>query len=318
MANTFHIRAMQEKDLRAVVHLQRLSLGEGSIPRSEEFWRWKHQHNPFGPSLVLLAFDDELLIGLRAFMRWDWHMDDQVFRCLRAVDTATHPEYQGKGVFKKLTLELIDQAKAGGYEFIFNTPNEKSLPGYLKMGWKTIGNLPVRLKLGVFSALWRHAKTLPSPPRDFELQRVDWQALGKRMETSKPDSFLHTKPSAALWEWRYAKIPDIEYFGGLFEEVGWIWIVGRIKDSLGRRELRIVELYGTDHSLGRKKLTELISHYQPAFVSIADQKGAHFSKKPGFKWAIGPKVTLRELNAVPPKAEDLNHWNASLGDLELF
>ena len=70
-------------------------------------------------------------------------MGDKVYRCLRAVDTATHPEHQGKGIFKKLTLQLIDEAAKQGYDFIFNTPNAQSTPGYLKMGWKRWGKVPL-------------------------------------------------------------------------------------------------------------------------------------------------------------------------------
>ncbi len=64
---------------------------------------------------------------------------------MRAVDTATDPDFQGAGIFRRLTLHALDALPALGVEFVFNTPNDKSLPGYLKIGWKVIGRAPVRV-----------------------------------------------------------------------------------------------------------------------------------------------------------------------------
>ena len=62
---------------------------------------------------------------------------------MRAVDTATHPDYQGRGIFSRLTLHAIDELRADGVAFVFNTPNDQSRPGYLKMGWQPVARLPV-------------------------------------------------------------------------------------------------------------------------------------------------------------------------------
>ena len=93
-----------------------------------------HPVDPFGRSFMLVAETDGRIVGLRAFMRWEFVAGDRRFRAVRAVDTATHPDHQGKGIFSRLTLEALDSLRDQA-DFIFNTPNEKSLPGYLKMGW---------------------------------------------------------------------------------------------------------------------------------------------------------------------------------------
>src|SRR5690606_36927640 len=51
----------------------------------------------------------------------------------------------GKGIFKKLTLALVEFCKERQDHFVFNTPNEQSKPGYLKMGWEEAGRLPISL-----------------------------------------------------------------------------------------------------------------------------------------------------------------------------
>jgi GNAT superfamily N-acetyltransferase len=320
MENAFSIRRMLEADIPAVVDLQRYSLGEGLIPRTEEFWRWKHLDNPFGSSPVLLAFDGDKLIGLRAFMRWNWQKGSRIYRCLRAVDTATHPDYRGRGLFRTLTLQLIKAMKEEDYDFIFNTPNEKSRPGYLKMGWKEAGRIPILIHLGNIKGIWGQQTLPPAPPADYQLHRVNWQKLQFLLDTSEalfPEK-LQTPLSAQFWKWRYMDVPEIHYFGGLFEAKGWVWMVGRIKTTMGKRELRLVELSGTDDALAERCLQNLVDHYQPAFISRSSLQSGVILNKFGIKFDFGPKFVLRHINSLPEELLNLNHWSPSLGDFELF
>mgnify|MGYP002795148800 CR=1 FL=1 len=140
------IREATEQDIPEILEVLKASLGETSSKKTEAVWRYKHVDNPFGRSLVLIAVENEEIIGVRALMRWKWQLGKQEFSAFRAVDTATHPEHQGKGIFKKLTLRAIEIAKENGDDFIFNTPNTQSLPGYLKMGWKEVDKLKIRVK----------------------------------------------------------------------------------------------------------------------------------------------------------------------------
>ena len=67
-------------------------------------------------------------------------------RRLRAVDTATHPDHRGIGIFSMLTDQALHELR-GQAELVFNTPNGRSLPGYLKMGWRTVGRIPVAVRV---------------------------------------------------------------------------------------------------------------------------------------------------------------------------
>src|SRR5688500_17576198 len=96
------IRRAVEADIPEIVSLLKLSLGESLMPKSERYWRWKHIENPFGVSPVLLAIEAGTIIGVRAFMRWAWSRGETRLEAVRAVDTATHPDFQGRGIFRKL------------------------------------------------------------------------------------------------------------------------------------------------------------------------------------------------------------------------
>jgi predicted N-acetyltransferase YhbS len=97
-----------QDDESEVLALLDAALGAGPAgARPVAFFRWKHFENPFGPSFMLVAEADEQVVGLRAFMRWEFVAEGRRFRAVRAVDTATHPDYQGRGIFSALTRQAI-------------------------------------------------------------------------------------------------------------------------------------------------------------------------------------------------------------------
>ncbi|MDH5380092.1 MAG: hypothetical protein OEW75_04520, partial [Cyclobacteriaceae bacterium] len=56
--------------------------------------------------------------------------------------------------------------------FIFNTPNEKSRPGYLKMGWVDAGRLPVYFRPVAGIKNWKKIASLPSIHPDHRVEKV--------------------------------------------------------------------------------------------------------------------------------------------------
>ena len=156
---------------------------------TKDFLTWKHCQNPAGSSFVLLAEEDSKLVGLRMFMLWDFSIEGKEYKAIRPVDTAVHKEYQGKGLFKKLTLQGLEMMK-GNYDFIFNTPNNNSLPGYLKMGWTKI-NSPV-----VFYFT----------PVLFSLRKVKFTREKKVEGSGKNAAFANWRYSPPRYHW--AHFPD--------------------------------------------------------------------------------------------------------------
>jgi hypothetical protein len=73
-------------DLPEIIELMKGSLGEGLIPKSEAYFIWKHIKNPFGKSKILLAKEYGKIVGLRAFMKWQWESQTSTITAVRAVD----------------------------------------------------------------------------------------------------------------------------------------------------------------------------------------------------------------------------------------
>lgn len=303
-------------DIPRIVPVLKASLGEKDLPLSEEIWNFKHVDNPFGQSLVLIAVEDGEIIGVRAFMKWELHKEGEKYNCYRAVDTATHPEHQGKGVFKKLTLKAVELAKENNDNFVFNFPNEKSRPGYLKMGWEKAGKLEVAIKPS-FSSFWKLNK-----PTNYS---VEYKSSAKEVDELceswnnrvKEKNGLYTKKSHQYLEWRYEKNPLLQYEVLATQS---FYLAGCIKTRKGVKELRITECIHNNLT-GLPEIKKVVrrwaSKFGAQFVSFSPKLINMFS----YKGQIGPILTVRELNL---KQQEMNiflkieNWNYSLGDVELF
>ena len=169
------VRSAQPEDEAAVIDLLRASLGWQPGDPNEEFFRWKHHDNVFGTSPAWVALHDGAVVGYRTFLRWRFLDDDgKQVRAVRAVDTATDPAYQGMGIFRTLTLRAAAELTLAGDALVFNTPNDQSRPGYLKMGWSVARRLPV----GVLPAGPRSIRAMVSSrvPAEMWSQTTDCRA----------------------------------------------------------------------------------------------------------------------------------------------
>ncbi|MDT0686558.1 GNAT family N-acetyltransferase [Autumnicola psychrophila] len=311
------IREGTEKDIPEILKVLKASLGETSSKKTEEVWRFKHIDNPFGKSLTLVAIEAGEMIGVRAFMRWQWQKGDKLHTTFRAVDTATHPKHQGKGVFKKLTLQAIELAKQEGGHFIFNTPNQQSLPGYLKMGWEKVDKLRVQIQ-PTFPLNWLSNKTtdyiteIATPSQNINT------LCSNTNEDKVKEAKYFTPKSKEYLRWRYEDNPLQKY------EViakSSFYMAGYVKEHKYFRELRIVEVLVGDEG-AYKNVKKIISKWAKkfgaAFISMANEDafGNLF-----LKGNYGPVMTVRKLNLPDDEYRnllELNHFNYSLGDLELF
>ena len=207
---------------RALLELARLALGETRERRkTPELWSWKHGRNPFGRSQGLYAWDTEAAraIGLRMLMRWSFRRADaSIVRALRAVDTATHPDWRRRGIFSTLTRRALEDARKEAC-FIFNTPNAASFAGYEKLGWKNVARFSIfrRTLVAPRSAAsgepWDVCFSRGVLPFSEFLERHARQArtIVRDWEEMRGCSGLRTPRSLAYLRWRYAGHPQIRY-----------------------------------------------------------------------------------------------------------
>lgn len=313
------IREANGNDIPKIIEVLKASLGEKNLSISERIWHYKHLDNPFGNSFVLLAIEEGQVVGVRAFMRWIWQNEGETYSALRAVDTATHPAHQGKGIFKRLTLKAVEICKEKGDNLIFNTPNDQSRPGYLKMGWESAGNIIVGLKPALIS-FWNISSGIPKYSIKKDAETIYLEDLCTTWNRELGENIgIFTPKSAEFLKWRYEINPLQEYEVLSTEDV---YIAAYVKKRGRIKELRISECIIRDKS-NQKLVNSTISKWCSKFgvqvVSFSPkiQKISKFSVVGGF----GPILTIKELNLAENKKsyfKDVNNWKYSIGDLELF
>ena len=299
-----------------VLDLLRAALGEPPLlRRTPELFSWKHFDNPFGRSLAILAEAGDRVVGLRALMRWDLTTPARsVIHCVRAVDTATHPEFHRRGIFQRLTEEALDLAVAEGIDLVFNTPNEKSGAGYLKMGWKEVGPVGVMVRPSI-RALGGTRKdqeidpTLfiddPYPASDLAIR--DRPPIGLR--TTRTDSYLR---------WRFASHPTATYVRVDEDDST---AVLRPNNRDGRRELVLADVFGSRprtairSAAQRSRADYMASWFSPG---TRERNAAVWAGLMPVPWLRPMTLMARPLRELDVDVLEMSNWDLAVSDLELL
>jgi GNAT superfamily N-acetyltransferase len=346
------VRDLEPRDEPAVLSLLGASLAGGPTgERTAEFFRWKHTANPFGRSPALVAEADGRVVGLRIFLRWEFATGGRTVPAVRAVDTATHPDFQGRGIFRGLTMALLDRlgGDPDGPELVFNTPNGNSLPGYLKMGWEPVGTVPVAVRPVRFGRFLRGFRSATvgrgAPPAVGSIEcslpvastvftdpaagRALVELVDEVVAADDKDRRLHTRRDMAYLRWRYADAPGLDYRVLTVEQAGRLTGVafGRPRRRGALTELTLSELVVRpgDRASARRLLRAATragcDHVATHLPAATDIRRA--GRLVGF---VDPPRTGLTLVTRPfpgydpvlPDPRGLVSWRFSLGDLEVF
>lgn len=307
------IRPCGPEDRDQVMAVAAGALGWADDERDRAFFRWKHEENPVGPSPAWIAIDDGAVVAFRTFLRWQFEGPrGDLLHMARAVDTATAPSHQGRGLFTRLTRQAVADLTEAGVDAIFNTPNDQSRPGYLKMGWHQLGRptigmrpaalrrLPILRQARTASDKWSEPCTIGEPAAD---ALRDPAVGGLLLRTT---SAWATPRSAAYLAWRYRFEPlhyrVVEAGGGL--------VVFRVRRRGPAREVAIVEwLAPRPDRAALARLVEAAGDYAVGVGLGLDHGLLPLPRQ-------GPIITWRPL--ARPAVPALGDLALSLGDLELF
>ncbi len=220
-------------DVPEIVELLKKSL---SAKHTTSNFLWKHFENPFGKSYGLLACDKDKIVGVRMFMFWEFKKKSRITKAIRPVDTIIDKEYRGQGIFKKITLQGLQENK-GQYDLVFNTPNTNSFPGYIKMGWEEYEK-PLNYYISFVLPSSKYASNITDAGKNiFDFGSIE-------VEDS---NLFRTNTSGNYLKWRYK---SSEYaFAGYRESSSFILLVYRQKNIKGLKTLILVDYIGPNHLL---------------------------------------------------------------------
>jgi GNAT superfamily N-acetyltransferase len=311
------IRPYEAGDLGSVLETLKSALGESPIlKRTPRLWAWKHEDNPFGPSLVLVAEVGGRVAGVRALMRWDLLLPDgTLLRCLRAVDTATHPDFERRGIFRRLTNEAVELARADGYDLIFNTPNDRSGAGYLTMGWHRVGTIGVMVR----PLLSRGAGVDPdSPPDPAGFFDPVPPVFVPGDDAPRSSRGLRTPRSAEYLSWRFNGHPYVAYRAISSQGAT---VIARANLRKGRKEVVISDILGRPQ---RKAVARLASTARAAYLAgwfspgSPERRAALLAGLIPLPGVRSLTLVARPLRELPIDVFDLANWDLAMSDLELL
>lgn len=324
------VRAAGPADRSAVLRLLSASLGWVPDEQFDAFFSWKHEQSPFGRSPAWVAVDGERVVGFRTFVRWEFDaLDGAVRHAVRAVDTATHPEHQGRGIFRRLTLHGVEEMRGEGVDMVFNTPNAQSRPGYLKMGWSEVGRLPASVRPTSVGAARRmllarvpaERWSMPGGGGAAAREELGRAGVAALVASLAPAAGLRTRRSPAYLRWRYGFEPLRYRVVSVTGDPAQGLAVYRLRRRGPALEAALCEVLvpGGERAAARALEREVARTSGADYVirlggPALSRTG--FARLPG----QGPILTWRPVGrrAAEAPAPGLADWELALGDVELF
>ena len=120
----------------------------GKRPAEAEL-EWFYERNPVRPASVLLAEEDDRVVGSAAisFQRMSIAARDEVVGTV--VHLATDPAHRGRGIFSELQTSNEKRAHESGVRLLLVVPNAQSTPILVeRLGWRELRPLRVWARLG--------------------------------------------------------------------------------------------------------------------------------------------------------------------------
>jgi len=119
----------------------------GDTKLSAAYLEWLYIQNPHGRVIGTDAFAGDRLAAHYAIMPRRYALGGQSYDAALSINTATHPDHQGKGLFTKLADATYERAAAQGVRFVLGAANANSVGGFTrKLGFTALGQ--IRLYLG--------------------------------------------------------------------------------------------------------------------------------------------------------------------------
>jgi GNAT superfamily N-acetyltransferase len=316
------IRDFVPPDQPAVVDLLGRVLdrpGEGR--HDAAYFAWKHLENPYGPSLMLVAEAEGQIVGFRAFMMWHLDAGGTQVRAGRPVDTVTDPSWRRLGVFSRLTKTALARVEELGISVLFNTPNEQSLPGYLRMGWTPLGRARRDVLVagpGIFlKSFWSRIRADGARPDSGtgpgEEGTIAWGPFADAL-AAPPGVPVRVIKDRSYVIWRYSRHPWHRY--RLIQVPG----ASAAVRVVSRRGIRIA-IVGDNTARNEGEWQELLAQIaaETGAPVIQVLRTAPPTSRQVRGWRrferTGPMLVVR---SERPEIANLEAWSLTTGELEFF
>ncbi|WAC63034.1 GNAT family N-acetyltransferase [Pseudoxanthomonas sp. SL93] len=174
----------------------------GASSLTPDYLSWLYADNPAGDVVGFDAWDGDNLAAHYVCVPANATVNGRLSRVLLSLNTATHPDYQGKGLFTKLAEATYQRGAGDGFDGVYGVANANSTPGFVrKLGFELVSPLDARIGLGSitradartatpsFERVWDPeslAWRVANPARPYRLVRCGTGKIGAEAATGKP------------------------------------------------------------------------------------------------------------------------------------
>jgi len=156
----------------------------GTRKFSPDYMRWLYADNPDGRVIGFDAFEGGELVAHYACIPATARLEGVPVRVMLSLNTATHPRFQGKGLFTQLAERTYEVGAGAGMAAVYGVANANSTPGFTrKLGFQLVAPLHARIGVG---ALLRNGAV--GAPAAFERSR---SIAALQWRSTSPWSSLH-------------------------------------------------------------------------------------------------------------------------------
>jgi GNAT superfamily N-acetyltransferase len=144
---------------------------------TREYLAWLYRDNPCGRVIGMDAYVEGELAAHYACIPSEIELHGVTVRSLLSLNTATHPKYQGKGLFTKLAGMTYELGLRRGYTVVYGVANANSTPGFVrKLGFQQVGSLEARIGVGRPMAMdWEKVKSGSEFRRCWDSDQLRWR-----------------------------------------------------------------------------------------------------------------------------------------------
>ncbi|MBV6320426.1 GNAT family N-acetyltransferase [Duganella violaceipulchra] len=172
----------------------------GASKFTPAYLQWLYAANPDGAAVGYDAWDGDTLAAHYVCIPVRVRLEGQQARMLLSLNTATHPAYQGQGLFTKLAQQTFDAGRAAGYDGVYGVANANSTPGFIrKLGFQLVRPLEARVGVGPVG----HAAPARAPAPAFE--RL-WSAASLAWRCANPDNPVQARRHRRRWQFHAAAV----------------------------------------------------------------------------------------------------------------
>lgn len=278
---TFISRRLTFSDVDELVHLYHQCFRDTI---SREFFLWKYFSTFKEDTIVIGLFYEEKLVASGAMLYELVKSGEDYLNTLRCTDLMTHPNFQGKGLSKKVTKKLTEESLRKSVDCIYTMCSKVASKSFLRNRWNFKGEVfyyyrPYLLSLVNGLRFKRKFKSIHS--ESLELQTLFDQA---------DESYIR------YLQWRYAN-PKYRYH---FIKFGASFIVYSIQNDF----LVLIDLSDACQNISTY-LDVIVVHHKLKGVlfvsSISQIKNKKFSFFSGYivnRYKFGPLRSLLDFNIL--------------------